>query len=158
MKRTFYIILLLLPVLFSCKKETETKTPTGSLNNFSLKKDGFPFSSNALYLTLVDENTIYFESYLNPTQQVQFNSYAGTVRRDITPGTYQIVDGESADFILYHLDIDSNYYGPGNGTFTVISNDTINKIIEANFELDLYNDGVELYPLITEGYLKFHYN
>ncbi|MCC6701238.1 MAG: hypothetical protein IT221_06925 [Fluviicola sp.] len=156
MKQALFLLLIAAPLFFSCKKKNETKSTSGTYT-FSLKKDGVPFTSNNVYVTLADENTIYFESYNSLTQQLQYNSYAGVIRRDVLPGTYQIIDGESEEFSLYHLDIDSIYYGPGNGTFTVISNDTINKIIQATFELDLYNDGVDIYPLITEGELTFHY-
>lgn len=158
MKQTIFLLLIAVPLVFSCKKKTETKSnSTSSTNTFSLKKDGVPFSSNALYISLADENAIYFESYLNPFQQVQFNSYAGMIQRNAQPGTYQIEDGECPVFYMIHLDLDSNYYGLGNGTFTILSNDTINKVIEATFEFDLYNDEVNLYPFISEGELKFHY-
>jgi hypothetical protein len=158
MKQAFFLLLIAVPLLFSCKKETTTKSSTSTnLSTFTLKKDGVPYASNGVYLSLADENTIYFESYLNAFQQVQLNSYAGMIQRNAQPGTYQIIDGECPVFTMIHYDLDSNFYGLGNGSFTILSNDTINKVIEATFDLDMYNDEIDIYPVISEGELTFHY-
>lgn len=150
--------MLIIPCLIlSCKKEKPTGTPSKSnYNSFTLKKDGVSYSANSITISAYD-NVISFEA-LATASQMDYNSYAGFIRKDITPGTYSILEGVSDDFSLYHFRDSNSEYGPNNGTLTVISNDTVSKTIHCTFEISLYNDQLDEYPLITNGNLTFHYN
>lgn len=157
MKYQLILLICLGLISFSCKKKVSNKTGNSGVQiSFSLKKDGVFYFSNNITVGLVDSNTIMLEVYPY-SGQVANNAYGAMIRRNVLPGTYSIVEGESNEFYLLHIQDTNTMFGPDTGTFTVISNDTINKIMHATFELTMYNDEVDLYPNITEGEFTIRY-
>lgn len=162
--KNVFLISCIFSLLFavSCKKKETTpkdNTPppsTASPNSFSLKKDGVPYTANFVFVSLVGENTLSFETRLVYTD-VANNTYGGFIRRNIQPGTYTIQDGESDSFSLLHSQDENTPFGWSEGSITVLSNDTVAKVMHCTFEVHLYNDEVDLYPLVTDGDMTLHY-
>ncbi len=161
MKINILILLLASFVAFSCKKKDSTaKTnnppPSTTTNSFTLKKEGIPYTANYVLVSQVDEDELSFETRIVYNDVVN-NTYGGFIKRSIQPGTYVLEDGESEYFALFHSQDASTYFGWSDGTLTVLSNDTIAKVMHCNFEITLYNDEIDQYPEITEGDFTFHY-
>jgi hypothetical protein len=157
MKITFLSILLvaLLP-LSSCKKK-ETKTPTKSINSFTLKKDGVPYSPNYILVSQVDEDALSVETHI-VNQPPWDNSYAIFIKRSISPGTYIGEDGESEYFSMIHNQDSTNMFGWETSSLTVLSNDTLTGVLHCTFEVLLYNDDCDgSCPQITDGEMTIHY-
>ncbi len=156
--KSIFIICFTCFTFFSCKKENATNNlPSKNLTYFMLKKDGVPYSANFLNVTeVISDNSIYIEALTTPSN-IANNSYALTVRRNIVPGTYAIIEGESSDFSLYHFRDENSEFGPDTGQITIISNDTILKKMHATFELSLYNDNIDEYPVISNGQFEIQY-
>lgn len=159
MKFTFLSILLLvlLPVISCKKKDKKTETPTKSINSFTLKKNGVPYSPNYIFVSQVDEDALSVETYM-VYQQPENNTYGLFIKRSIAPGTYTSVDGESEFFSLLHIQDSTSYYGWEQSTLNVLSNDTLTKVLHCTFEVLLYNDDCDgNCPQITDGEITIHY-
>lgn len=156
MKITFLSILLfaLLP-LTSCKKK-ETPTKSTNPNSFTLKKDGVPYSPNYIFVSQVDEDALSIETHI-VNQYPWDNSYGIFIKRSISPGTYIGEDGESEYFSIIHNQDSTAMFGWESSSLTVLSNDTVQKVMHCIFEATLYNDEIDLYPEITDGEMTIHY-
>lgn len=158
--KNIFVIAFIFPLLFvvSCKKETPTKSTNSpaSNNSFTLKKEGIPYTANFVFVSLVDEDVLGFETRII-YNEVSNNTYAGFIRRSIQPGTYALTDGESEYFSLFHIQDENTMFGWSHGSLTVLSNDTVTKVMQCNFEMTLYNDEIDQYPEITDGSMTIHY-
>jgi hypothetical protein len=149
------IFVFALVVMTSCKKETPTKTTDPpstpiSQNNFTLKKEGALYSPNYIFVSQVDDDVLSVETYM-VFQQPENNTYAIMIKRSIEPGTYLLEDGESEYFSIYHIQDANTYFGWEHGALTVLSNDTVQKVLHCNFEAKLFNDEIDQYPEVTDG-------
>lgn len=151
-------LLLALLMLGSCKKDSPVKTNNspGTPNSFTLKKDGVPYNPNYIIAGIVDEDAISVETYM-VYGQPENNTYGLFIRKSITPGTYALEDGESENFSIIHIQDSTAYFGWSDGSLTVLSNDTITKILHCTFDVNLYNDEIDQYPHITEGEMTINY-
>lgn len=150
------LLLVLIPVISCKKKDKETETPTKSINSFTLKKDGVPYSPNYILVSQVDEDALSVETHI-VNQPPWDNSYAIVIKRSISPGTYIGVDGESNYFSMIH-NKDSTLYGWESSTLNVLSNDTLTGVLHCTFEVLLYNDDCDgNCPQITDGEMTIHY-
>ncbi len=105
----------------------------------------------------VDEDEIGFETRI-VYNQVDNNTYGGFIRRSIQPGTYVLEDGESEYFALLHIQDANTMFGWEQGSLTVLSNDTVAKVMHCTFEILLYNDDCDgSCPQITDGDMTLHY-
>lgn len=164
--KNLFILSFIFSLLFivSCKKkETTTKstTPpppsTSFPNSFTLKKEGVPYTANYVFVSQVDEDALGFETRM-VYNEVSNNTYAGFIRRSIQPGTYALEDGESDDFVLLHGQDENTMFGWEEGSLTVLSNDTVAKVMHCTFEILLYNDDCDgSCPQITDGEMTLHY-
>lgn len=155
MKTTnLFHLILILSLLFSCKKnENSSISP---INAFSLKKDGILYVPKTVNAFKVSEDVIYIETY-HQSNQVANNTYGITIRSTIQPGTYQLEDGESEYFSIIHIQDENNMFGWEDGTLTVVTNNTVDKILVCKFDVTLYNDEIDQYPEITDGKFLIHY-
>ncbi|WP_341903244.1 hypothetical protein [Fluviicola taffensis] len=145
-------------LLSSCKKEISKSTNTpANPNSFTLKKDGVSYSPNYIFVSQVDEDALAVETYM-VYQQAENNTYGLFVKRSIVPGTYVSEAGGSEYFSMIHIQDSSNYFGWENSTLTVLSNDTVTKVLHCTFEVLLYNDDCDgSCPQITDGEMTIHY-
>ncbi len=149
-------------VIASCKKKespaksTTPPPPNTSVNSFTLKKDGNPYTANYVLVSQVDEDALAIETRI-VYNEVNNNTYGGFIRRSIQPGTYVLEDGESEYFSLFHIQDENNMFGWSHGSLTVLSNDTVAKVMHCNFEIHLFNDEIDLYPHVTDGDMTIHY-
>ncbi|MNK02234.1 hypothetical protein D3C87_200540 [compost metagenome] len=156
------LILLAFSFLFlvSCKKKenpTKSNNPANtSSNSFKLKKEGVPYSATHVSVSLIDDDVLGFEAWA-VLNQVHNNTYAGFIRRSIQPGTYALETGESGYFSLFHIQDEHTMFGWSHGSLTVLSNDTVSKVMHCNFEIHLYNDEIDQYPHVTDGEMTLHY-
>lgn len=153
----FILFFLLLSIGACKKKESPTpETPTVSNNIFKLKKDGVPYSANYINVSSFDPDFLTVQTqavYLD----VYNNTYGVTIWKSIPPGTYLLEDGVSNYFTIIHSQDQNTGFGWEHGTVTVLSNDTIQKVIHCNFEIKLSNDEINQYPEITDGDMTVHY-
>jgi len=161
--KNLFLISLIFSLLFSTackKKETTPKSTnppsTSYPNSFTLKKEGIPYTANYVLVSQVDEDAIGFETRMVYNDVVN-NTYGGFIRRSIQPGTYLLVDGESNDFSLLHSQDANTQFGWSEGSLTVLSNDTVAKVMHCTFEIHLYNDEIDQYPQVTDGDMTLHY-
>lgn len=153
------ILFILLLSIGSCKKKESPiiKAPTTVSNNvFKLKKDGVPYSANYINVSSFDPDfvtvqtqTVYLDTYNN--------TYGVTIWKSISPGTYLLEDGVSNYFTIIHSQDQNTGFGWEHGTLTVLSNDTIQKVMQCNFEVKLFNDEINQYPEITDGEMTIYY-
>ena len=164
MKNLFFISFIF-SLLFavSCKKKenpSKSTTPppsTASPNSFTLKKDGIAYTANYVMVSQVDEDLLSFETRI-VSNEVSNNTYAGSIRRTIQPGTYALEEGESEYFSLFHAQDANTLFGWEEGSLTVLSNDTVAKVMHCTFEILLYNDDCDgSCPQITDGDMTLHY-
>lgn len=161
MKINILVISLVGILAFSCKKkESETKStnsPTGSLNSFTLKKDGVSYTPNTILVGLADEDLLSIETYMIYGQP-ENNTYALLIRKSIPPGIYPLEDGESPYFGIYHIQDADHLYGWSDGSLNVLSNDTTAGILHCKFDVYLYHDDCKgSCPHITDGEMTIHY-
>ncbi|MGV3609997.1 MAG: hypothetical protein ACO1N0_03540 [Fluviicola sp.] len=164
MKINFLLLFFVCLLAFSCKKKETTTTKditpppnTASPNSFTLKKEGVPYTANYVFVSQVDEDALGFETRI-VSNEVSNNTYAGFIRRSIQPGTYVLEDGESEDFSLLHAQDENTLFGWEEGSLTVLSNDTVAKVMHCTFEVLLYNDDCDgSCPQITDGEMTLHY-
>ena len=150
------ILLFALLPLTSCKKK-EIPTKSTNPNSFTLKKDGVPSSPNYIYVSQVDEDALSVETYI-AYQQPENNTYGILIKRSIAPGTYISEDGESEYFSIFHIQDSTTMFGWENSLLTILSNDTVQKVLHCTFEATLYNDDCDgSCPQITNGEMTIHY-
>lgn len=162
--KNLFLISLIFSLLFSVsckKKETTPKSTnppsTSYPNSFTLKKEGVPYTANYVLVSQVGEDEVGFETRI-VYNQVDNNTYGGFIRRSIQPGTYALEGGESEYFELYHIQDANTLFGWEEGSLTVLSNDTVAKVMHCTFEILLYNDDCDgSCPHITEGDMTLHY-
>lgn len=147
-------------IIGACKKKESTKSttppPTAYPNSFKLKKDGVPYDANYVFVSLVDEDVLSVETRM-VYNQVDNNTYGVFIKRSIPPGTY-VSEEESEYFSIYHIQDPNTLFGWETNTLTVLSNDTVQKILHCTFEATLYNDDCDgNCPEITEGEMTIHY-
>lgn len=149
------VLFALLPLTACKKKETPTKNTTP--NSFTLKKDGIPYSPNYIYVSQVDDDVLSVETYIT-YQQPENNTYGILIKRSIVPGTYISEDGESEYFSVFHIQDSTAMFGWENSSLTVISNDTVSRLLHCTFDVLLYNDDCDgSCPQITDGEMTIHY-
>lgn len=155
MKNTLILIFgLSFFLLTACKKDTspETNTPATS-NSFRLKHDGILF-------TTYNPNVALNEFMIGITAGTigeTGNFYQLGIRRNIQPGTYEYT-GSIDDPIVFLMISDQLVFTEERGSVTVLSNDTILKKIEFNFEFEMQENNSNSDTIqITEGYGKISY-
>lgn len=158
MKLSLFTLLIALPLVIGCKKEdkvTDSGTPTAS-NSFTLKKDGVTFSPAGILISYPTSTAVLVKA-LSQAGQENDNMYLVAFERSVQPGVYQITNGQCPVFLMeYHVTQDV-YYSSYNGTFTVNSNDTVNKVIDADFQFTINNPGDPNNPVISDGAMTVHY-
>lgn len=158
MKINLLLLILITLLAFSCKKkENETKsneTPTSdSSNSFSLKHNGVLYSTN-------DPNVATNNVMIGITAGVVSetgNYYQLGINRNLLPGTYEYT-GSGDDPMVFLILSDQMTFSENEGSITILSNDTLLKKIEFNFEFEMlesnsHSDTI----LITEGHAKISY-
>ncbi len=85
------------------------------------------------------------------------NYYQIGVKKNLLPGTYAY-EGGIDDVIQYIMISDQLTYVVNHGTITVLSNDTILKRMEFDFEFEMLEDNTHSDTIqITEGHAKVSY-
>jgi hypothetical protein len=85
------------------------------------------------------------------------NYYQIAVNRDLSPGTYEHTGGIS-DPMVFMIFSNQLVFSENEGTITILSNDTILKKIEFDFEFEmLENNSHSDTILVTEGHAKISY-
>lgn len=142
-------------LLAACKKDdTTSKTNTPATSNpFSLKHNGILFTTYNPNIALNEFMIGITAGTIGETG----NFYQLGIRRNIQPGTYEYT-GSIDDPIVFLIISDQLVYTEEHGSLTVLSNDTILKKIEFNFEFEMLENNSNSDTIqITEGYGKISY-
>lgn len=139
--------------LFSCKKKENTDNNPASTKVFRLKNNGVLFTINTPGVS-VNQNAIGISA---GTIDTTGNYYQMGIKRNLLPGTYQYTGGMDDPFTFIIIS-DQLTYVVNHGNITVLSNDTIQKKIEFNFEFEMLEDNSHLDTIqITEGNATISY-
>lgn len=154
-----HLSLLLLLFFFSgsCKKDKNTPKSTISTNSnsFFLKKDNIGFTP--LYLEVSDpfQYAISIAAVENP--QSNANVYSFLIDKNIPVGNYNY------ETLTEEYDCWFSYTAPNfdlcyinDGSFEIIQQDTVQKILEMNFQFEMEDSNGQIYH-VTEGHFKVHY-
>jgi hypothetical protein len=151
--------ILLFGILFisSCKKDTAAKStnlPTNP-NSFTLKKDGLGF--NPGYIEASDPFEFSVAVSAAATPQSNANVYNFLMDKTIPIGTYNyetLMEEYNCWFSYSAPNFDLCYIN--DGTFQIIQQDTIQKILEMKFQFEMEDSNEQIYQ-VTEGHFKVHY-
>lgn len=162
MKINILIILFTGLFAFSCKKEVPS-SESGTANStalFSFTRNGDPFFSSLVQTQLPDSthlNLIVPETGFQSKKAKCFLQ----IPKNLQPGVYSYNTTSSDPQLITFMYIEPNLvYYVAESRFEVIQNDSVNHLIEARFQFDLfYMDAVDhLTPFyIKDGHFKIHY-
>lgn len=157
MKQHIFILLSLSLLVFgACKKKKEEKPKSDAtvfVNSFSLKQDGVFYTTDSPDIS--SNNT--WVGITAGTIGETGNFYQIGVKKNLLPGTYEY-EGGMDDVIQYIMISDQLVYVINHGNVTVVSNDTVLKRMEFDFEFEMYEDNTHLDTIrITEGHAKVNY-
>lgn len=139
----------------ACKKEKKsTSSATSSFStSFSLKHNGILYTTNS-------PNVTTNSSWLGITAGTigaTGNYYQLSLRKNLLPGTYEY-EGGINDVMTFLVFSDQLVYTINHGSITVVSNDTILKRLEFNFEFEMLEDNTHADTIqITEGHARILY-
>lgn len=155
-KVIFILLSLSLPGFTACKKEKKEKPKSDAsvfVDSFSLKQDGVLYTTDS-------PNTSSNNTWIGVTAGTigeTGNYYQIGVHKNLLPGTYEY-EGGMDDVIQYMMISDQLVYVINHGNLIVISNDTILKRMEFDFEFEMYEDNTHLDTIrITEGHARVSY-
>lgn len=157
MKIIYSVLLLFITMFsFSCKKDKD-KAPSNTngtfVNSFSLKHNGVLYSTNS---PAVSANTTWIGVNAGTIGETG-NYYQLGVKRNLLPGTYEYT-GSIDDAVLFLVISDQLVYAENHGSITVLSNDTVLKKMEFDFEFEMLEDNSHSDTIqVTEGHCKVHY-
>ena len=157
MKNHFLVLLFASFLAFSCKKEKKpvdknNETPT-SVNSFRLKHNGVLYSTNAPGVSANNTMIGITAGTIGETG----NYYQLGITRNLLPGTYEYT-GSMEDPMVFLIFSDQLTFTENEGSITILSNDTILKKIEFDFEFEmLENNSHSDTILVTEGHAKISY-
>jgi hypothetical protein len=157
MKNHIFILLSLsLFALTACKKEKKEKPKSDAtvfVDSFSLKQDGVLYTTNS---PDVAANNTWIGVTAGTIGETG-NFYQIGVQKNLLPGTYEYQGGMD-DVIQYLMISDQLVYVINHGSVTVVSNDTVLKRMEFDFEFEMYEDNTHLDTIqITEGHARISY-
>lgn len=148
----FFIII----ASFSCKKDKDTassNTNSTFVNSFSLKHNGALYFSNS---PAVSANNTWIGVNAGTIGETG-NYYQLGVKRNLIPGTYEYT-GSMDDAVVFLVISDQLVYTENHGSITVLSNDTVLKKMEFDFEFEMWEDNTHSNTIqITEGHAKISY-
>lgn len=154
MKAICYLIFACSILFCSCKKEkSETKSTTS--NSFFLKKDGLGFSPG--YIEVSDPFEFSVAVSAAATPQSNANVYSFLIDKNIPIGTYNyetLTEEFNCWFSYSAPNFDLCYIN--DGTFQIIQQDTIQKILEMKFQFEMEDSNQQIYQ-VTDGHFTVHY-
>lgn len=152
MKKIIYLPFFLLVFSTSCQKKALNPAKTIHENQLSLKSNGklqaLPVSASVL-----TPSSLTIEAGSTALSSGKYEMY---IRSDISPGFYEY--GASSSLLSFYFLKDNKVYETYDGTFRILSNDTVAKRLEFQFQLKLYNVNFpsDQYK-ITEGNVTVSY-
>lgn len=157
MKISYFVLISFITILsFSCKKDKDivpSNTNGTFFNSFSLKHNGVLYSSNS---PTVSANNTWIEVDAGVPGETG-NYYQLGVKRNLLPGTYEYT-GSIDDAVLFLVISNQLVYTENHGSITVLSNDTVLKKMEFDFEFEMLENNTHSDTIqITEGHCKIHY-
>lgn len=157
MKNHIFILLSLSLLAFTACKKEKKETPKSDAtvfnDSFSLKQDGVLYTTNS---PDVAANNTWIGVTAGTIGETG-NFYQIGVQKNLLPGTYEYQGGMD-DVIQYLMISDQLVYVINHGSVTVISNDTVLKRMEFDFEFEMYEDNTHLDTIqITEGHARISY-
>jgi hypothetical protein len=158
MKKHLLILLSIAILVFTaCKKKETNQQSDGNNqiwgNSFSLKHNGIFYSTNS---PSVSANATWIGVNAGAVGETG-NYYQLGVKRNLLPGTYEYT-GSIDDAVLFLVISDQLVYAENHGSITVLSNDTILKKMEFNFEFEMLEDNSHSDTIqVTEGHGKISY-
>lgn len=157
MKQHIFILLSLSLLVFgACKKKKEEKPKSDAtvfVDSFSLKQDGVLYTTNS---PDASSNTAWIGVTAGTIGETG-NFYQVGVKKNLLPGTYEYQGGMD-DVIQFIMISDQLVYSVNHGSITVLSNDTVLKQMEFDFEFEMLEDNSHSDTIqITEGHAKIVY-
>lgn len=139
----------------ACKKEKKSTSSATSFfsTSFSLKHNGMLYTTNS-------PNVTTNSSWLGITAGTigaTGNYYQIGINKHLTPGTYQYT-GSMDDVMVFLVISNQVIYAENHGSITILSNDTVAKRMEFNFEFEMLENNTHADTIqITEGHAKISY-
>jgi hypothetical protein len=157
MKKYIFILLSLSLLGFTaCKKEKKEKPKSDAtvfVDSFSLKQDGVLYTTDSPELAT---NATWIGVTAGTIGETG-NFYQLGVKRNLLPGTYEY-EGGINDVVQFIMISDQLVYSVNHGSITVLSNDTVLKQMEFDFEFEMLEDNSHSDTIqITEGHAKIVY-
>lgn len=157
MKNHIFILLSLSLLAFTACKKEKKETPKSDAtvfnDSFSLKQDGVLYTTNS---PDVAANNTWIGVTAGTIGETG-NFYQIGVQKNLLPGTYEYQGGMN-DVIQYLMISDQLVYVINHGSVNVVSNDTVLKRMEFDFEFEMYEDNTHLDTIqITEGHARISY-
>ncbi len=157
MKNYLLILLSISCLVFaSCKKKETTKSDENNpafINSFRLKHNGVFYSTNS---PAVSANNSWIGVNAGTLGETG-NYYQLGVKRNLLPGTYEYT-GSIDDAALFMIISDQLVFSENHGSITILSNDTVSRKMEFNFEFEMLEDNTHSDTIrITEGHAKVSY-
>lgn len=149
--KNFLILLLVFSFLpaTSCKKKKNTPN-TGnpaSTTVFRLKHNGVLFTTNNPNVETNSSMVSITAGIIGETG----NYYILGIKKNLLPGTYSYT-GSIDDALTFTIISDQLIYVENHGSITILSNDTVLKKMEFNFEFEMLEDNSHSDTIqITEG-------
>lgn len=156
MKKLLYLPFLILALSTSCKKKEHNPVKTIHENQLSLKRNGKlqTFKVSTAWLTPPNETILIINTESPTSNSGQYQLF---LKRDIPPGFYEF-GASNQPLTQFNYFEGNNYYETYDGTLHILSNDTVARRIELQFQTKLY---YPYYPSnhykITEGYVVANY-
>lgn len=160
MRSVLLTTLSLFMLLSSCKKpETKPKTnatgPITGNSTFFLKKDGVPFNTG--YIETGDFLEFAVDIYAAANSQSNADVYSFIIQKEVPVGIYdyETLVEEYGCWFSYSTPTNDLCY-INNGTFEIVTQDTIQKVLDMNFQFEMEDSNGQTYQ-VTEGKLKAYY-
>ncbi|MNU62914.1 hypothetical protein D3C71_521540 [compost metagenome] len=154
MKKLLYLPFLILALSTSCKKEEHNPVKTIHENQLSLKRNGKLQALTVSTSWFNPDQTILIEAGSSTTNSGLYQMY---FQSDISPGFYEY-GASSLPILAFNFYKGNKSYEAYDGTFHVLSNDTVARRLEFQFKIKLYyvNFPSDHYK-ITEGHVVANY-
>ena len=157
MKQHIFILLSLSLLVFgACKKKKEEKPKSDAtvfVDSFSLKQDGILYTTNS---PDASSNPAWIGVTAGTIGETG-NFYQIGIKKNLLPGTYEYQGGMD-DVIQFIMISDQLVYSVNHGSITVLSNDTVLKQMEFDFEFEMLEDNSHSDTIqITEGHARVNY-
>ncbi len=161
--KNIYIISLIFSLFFavSCKKkETADKStnppPSANPNSFFLKNNGVGFTPG--YLEVSDPFEYAVAISAAASSQSNANVYSMMINKSIPVGTYDcetLVEEYSCWFSYSAPNFE--LYSINDGTFEILIQDTVQRVLEMNFQFGMEGSDSQQINQVTEGHCKVYY-